>query len=139
MPALVPPGLPGTWLGGNLAEFRRDMLAFLVRGARTQGDVSRMRFGPRTLYLVAHPDLIEEVLVHKAKHFRKHFAIRMNRLLLGNGLLTSEGDFWLRQRRLAQPAFHRDRIAGYGSIMVEYAERMAESGSPDGSATFTPT
>jgi len=50
--------------------------------------------------------------------------LRLNRLMFGNGLLTSEGDFWIRQRRLAQPAFHRERIAAYGSAMVGYAERM---------------
>jgi cytochrome P450 len=75
--------------------------------------------------LVSHPDAIEDVLVTKARNFTKHFALRMNSMILANGLLTSEGDFWLRQRRLIQPAFSRDRIAGYGAIMVAYAERMA--------------
>ena len=53
--------------------------------------------------------LIEEVLVHKAKQFRKHYAVRMNKLLLGKGLLTSDGDFWLRQRRLAQQGSQQER------------------------------
>src|SRR5882757_7236294 len=92
-----PPALPGTWFGGNLREFRQDMLAFYVRLARTCGDIASMRLGPNRIYLIAHPDLIEEVLVHKAKQFRKHYVVRMNRLLLGNGLLTSDGEFWLRQ------------------------------------------
>jgi len=74
--------------------------------------------------LVNHPDLVEEVLVTRNRHFIKHFALRMTQTTLGNGLLTSEGEFWRRQRRLAQPAFHRDRIAGYAAVMVEYAERM---------------
>jgi cytochrome P450 len=125
-----PPGPPGNWLFGNLTELRRDMLAFYVRCAREYGDLVRLRIGPRSLYLVNHPDLIEQVLVHQARNFRKHYAIRMNRLLLGNGLLSSEGDFWLRQRRLAQPAFHRDRINAYGSIMVELTERMLSQWQP---------
>ena len=58
-----------------------------------------------------------------ARNWVKHYALKMNRLLLGDGLLTSEGDFWLRQRRLIQPLFHRDRLAGYGAVMVELAER----------------
>jgi cytochrome P450 len=124
MATRIPPGPPGTFFGGNLREFRQDMLAFYVRLARDYGDVSSLRLGPTRIYLIAHPDLIEEVLVQKAKQFRKHYAVRMNKLLLGNGLITSEGDFWLRQRRLSQPAFHRDRIAAYSSIMVEFTQRM---------------
>ncbi len=126
----IPPSLPGTLFGGNLREFRQDMLAFYVRTAHTCGDVSSLRLGPRRIYLIAHPDLIEEVLVHQAKHFRKHYVVRMNRLLLGKGLLTSDGDFWLRQRRLSQPAFHRDRVASYGSIMVEFTQRMLAEWQP---------
>ena len=89
------------------------------------------RLGPRRLILLSDPDGIEQVLVTNARNFTKHFALRMNSLLLANGLLTSEGDFWLRQCRLIQPVFHRERIAGYGAIMVAYAERMAAAW-PDG-------
>src|SRR5262245_8617427 len=94
-----PPGPPGRFLSGNLREFRRDMLGFYTRCAREYGDRVAIRLGPRSIYLVNHPDLVEDVLVRHGRNFRKHFALRMNRLLLGNGLLTSEGDFWLRQRR----------------------------------------
>ena len=86
-----------------------------------------MRFGMRRVYLINHPDLIEQVLVGNARNFVKHYALKMNRLLLGEGLLTSEGDFWLRQRRLLQPLFHRDRLTGYGAVMVELAESLAAS------------
>ncbi len=119
-----PPGPKGHWLSGNLPEFRRDRLGFLTHCARTYGDVVKLRFGPRRMMLVNHPDLVEEVLVTQNRHFIKHFALRMSKTTLGNGLLTSEGEFWRRQRRLAQPAFHRDRIAGYAAVMVAYAERM---------------
>jgi cytochrome P450 len=119
-----PPGPKGSWLGGNLSEFRRDRLGFFVRCAREYGDVVAVRFGHHRVYLVNHPDLIDSVLVSQAKHFSKHWAIRMNPLILGNGLLTSEGDFWLRQRRLAAPAFQKQRINTYAGSMVEITQRM---------------
>jgi cytochrome P450 len=119
-----PPGPRGTWLGGSLAELRRDRLGFWARVARDYGDVVSLRIGSRPLWLVSHPDLIEEVLVTQARHFIKHFALRLNPLVLGKGLLTSEGDFWLRQRRLIQPAFQRGRLAAFGPVMVAYARRL---------------
>src|SRR5262249_15540470 len=81
-------------------------------------------------YLLNDPDAIEFVLVHGSRHFTKHFALRLNPLVLGNGLLTSEGDFWLRQRRLAQPAFHRQRVAAYGDVMVAHTERLLAEWRP---------
>lgn len=125
-----PPGPQGTWLGGNLPDFRKHRLDFLTRCAREYGDVVRLRFAHRILYLLAHPDLIEEVLVTKARHFTKHFALRLNPVILGNGLLTSEGEFWLRQRRLMQPVFNRSRIVGYAQAMVEAAERLMAGWEP---------
>src|SRR5713226_6382407 len=122
-----PPGPKGHFLWGNLREFRPDMLGFWTECARTYGDVSAFRLGIRRCVLVNHPDLIEEVLVTNARNFIKHFALRMSPVVLGRGLLTSEGDFWLRQRRLAQPAFSRHRIAAYGDVMVRYTERMLAS------------
>ena len=83
-----------------------------------------LRLGPKRAFVVNHPDLVEEVLVTHNKCYIKHFALRIAKTTLGNGLLTSEGDFWLRQRRLAQPAFHRERIAGYAATMVDFTERM---------------
>src|SRR5947209_17300793 len=122
---LWPPGPPGRLLRGHLPEFRRDRLAFFVRCARDYGDVVALRFGPRRIFLVSHPDLIEQVVVAEARHVIKHFALRLNPLVLGKGLLTSEGDFWLRQRRLIQPAFSRDRLHAYGADMTAAAEQLA--------------
>ncbi|HEY1859039.1 MAG TPA: cytochrome P450 [Gemmataceae bacterium] len=130
---LRPPGPKGHLLLGNLPEFRRDMLSFVTDCTRTYGDVVAFRLGPRRCLLINHPDLIEEVLVTNARNFIKHFVLRMKPSLLGKGLLTSNGDFWLRQRRLAQPAFHRDRINAYGAVMVSYTERML-AGWKDGEA-----
>src|SRR4051794_2629784 len=123
-------GPPGRWLGGNLADFRRDRLAFLSRCARDYGDVVALRFGPHRIHLVSHPDAIESVLVTQARNFIKHFGLRMTPLVLGKGLLTSEGDFWLRQRRLVQPAFLRSRIAAYGPVMVDAARRVLDTWAP---------
>jgi cytochrome P450 len=122
--AARPPGPEGHWLRGHLQEFRSDRLGFLTACARSYGDVVALRLGPARIWLLSHPDLVEEVLVHQNRRFIKHFALRAATPSLGRGLLTSEGDFWRRQRRLAQPAFHRDRVASYGAVMVAYAERM---------------
>jgi cytochrome P450 len=122
--ASLPPGPPGTLLGGNLPAFRRDRLDFMRQCTRDYGDVVALRLGPRRLFLVNHPDGIEEVLVTQARNFIKHFALRGDPFVLGNGLLTSEGDFWLRQRRLIQPAFLPSRIAVYAPAMVAAAERL---------------
>jgi cytochrome P450 len=133
MPALVPPRLKGRFLTGNLREFRHDRLGLFLRCARDHGDVVGLRVGPIRAVVLNHPDAIEEVLVTQSKNFIKHFALRVNRLLLGNGLLTSEGDFWLRQRRLIQPAFVRQSVLGYADVMVAYTERLL-AGWRDGEA-----
>ena len=121
------PGPKGRWLGGNLRDFSDDRLAFLDRCFRDFGDVVPIRFAHRRLVVFNHPDMVEEILVTRNRQFIKHFALRLAKPTLGNGLLTSEGDFWRRQRRLSQPAFHRERIAAHGAVMVEYAERMMRS------------
>jgi cytochrome P450 len=126
----LPPGPKARLLSGHLREFMGDRLNFLARCARDHGDISSIRLGPRRCVLVNHPDLIEQVLVTDARHYVKHFGARLYRPLLGNGLVTSEGDFWLRQRRLAQPAFHRQRVAGYAPTMVAITERHLAGWAP---------
>jgi cytochrome P450 len=116
-----PPGPRGRFLTGNLPELRQDSLATYTRCAREYGDCVSLRFGPSRVCLLSHPDLIEQVLVTKAGNFIKHWGLRSAQRLLGNGLLTSESDFWRRQRRLIQPAFTRERIASYGTTMVRLA------------------
>ena len=110
-------GPNGNWLSGNLPSFRRDMLAFFTRCAREYGDIIFFRLGPKRIYLLNHPDYIEQVLVTENRNFIKHYITRLLRPLLGDGLLTSEGEDWLRERRLVQPAFHRSRIDAYGPIL----------------------
>lgn len=128
--ARVPPGPKGHWLGGNLPDFRKHRLDFFTRTAREYGDVVKLRFAHRPIYLVSHPDAIEQILVTKAKHFIKHFALRMSPLVLGRGLLTSDGDFWLKQRRLIQPIFLASRIKSYGHDMVTATQRLIANWKP---------
>jgi cytochrome P450 len=123
-PVRLPPGPRGGFLLGSLREFRRDTLGFFTHLAREYGDCVCFRAAFRRVYLLNHPDLIESVLVTQSHNFIKHYVLRLLRPTMGNGILLSEGDFWLRQRRLVQPAFHRSRINAYGDIMVAYAERM---------------
>jgi cytochrome P450 len=123
--ALRAPGPKGNLILGVMPEFNRDSLAYIEQ-AREYGDVVRMRFFYLTVHFLYNPDHIEYVLSTNAKNFIKSRSLRTPffRRLVGNGLLTSEGEEWKRQRRLAQPAFHRQRISGYGDVMVEYADRM---------------
>ena len=127
----LPPGPPGNLIQGHQAEFRRDPLTFLTKTAREYGDLATIRFGPSRVVLASHPDYVESVLVSNNRIFRKGPALRRNPVLLGSGLLTSEGEQWRRQRRLIQPAFSRQRVTAYGEVMSAYAER-AVAGWTDG-------
>ena len=120
----LPPGPKGHPILGVMPEFNRDTLGFIER-CRQYGDVVRSRFLYVYAYFLYNPQDIETLLATNARSYRKSGSLRSPffRRLVGNGLVTSEGDFWRRQRRLAQPAFHRQRISSYGDVMVEYAKR----------------
>ncbi len=105
---------------------RRDILGTLTELAREYGNVARIKVGPQHVIVVSHPDLIRAVVITEARRFVKGRGLERTRRLLGSGLLTSEGDFHLRQRRLAQPAFHRERIATYAAVMQERASCAVE-------------
>ena len=120
-PSTVPPGPRRRVPALNALRMGRDPLAFLTDLAQRYGDIARVPLGAETLYLFNHPDLIREVLVTQHRNFHKGRGLERARMLLGTGLLTSEDEFHLRQRRLAQPAFHRQRVAAYGATMAAYA------------------
>ena len=104
--------------------------AFLLKIARAYGPILRYPVGPPIgpglqFYLVSDPEGVKHVLQDNARNYSKDtFQYNLLSSITGRGLLTSDGDFWLRQRRLAQPAFHRQRIAGFGPLMTGYAEAM---------------
>lgn len=107
--------------GAILFGLRRDPLAFLMRMVRQYGDVVHFQVGPQHFYLLNHPDYIKEVLVTQDHSFMKGEALQRTKRLLGEGLLTSEGELHRHQRRIIQPLFHRMKLSHYGSIMTEYA------------------
>src|SRR5437660_4993389 len=121
-----PPGPKGSPIIGVMREFNRDSLSFIERCARDYGDVVWMRFLYVPAVFLYHPNDIEYVLSTNSKNFIKSMSLRSNffQRLVGNGLLTSQDEEWKRQRRLSQPAFHRDRIATYANTMVEYTQRL---------------
>jgi cytochrome P450 len=119
-------GPEGNSIVGNLADLGRDPLGFLTHCAQEYGDIVPLRLGLTSACLLTNPDYIEQVLADR-QQFIKSPGFRVLKTLLGEGLLTNEGDSWLRQRRLAQPVFHQKKISGYGSVMVDYTERMLKS------------
>jgi cytochrome P450 len=122
------PGPRGHPLLGSLPEVRRDPIRMFLQAFHAYGDVVRFRFGPMVGHLVSSPDGVNHVLAENNKNYGKQTrGYRNLRYVLGNGLLTSEGEFWRRQRRIAQPAFHRQRISGFAATMVRAAEAAAAS------------
>ncbi|HEY6944894.1 MAG TPA: cytochrome P450 [Candidatus Acidoferrum sp.] len=122
-----PPGPKGLFLLGSIFEVSRDWLGFYQRCADKYGDVVLVHLAHVPVYLLVHPRDIESVLITNAANFTKSADYRALARVLGNGLLTSEGDFWQRQRSLIQPAFHRQNILTYASVMTSAVERMLNS------------
>jgi cytochrome P450 len=117
----LPPG-PSHWSTWRLAlAFYRDPLRLFLDLARDHGDIVHARLGQFHVFLLSHPDLAEEVLVTHARNFSKERGPA--RQVTGNGLLVSEGAFHMRERRLLQPAFHRNRIAVYAEVMADFSRR----------------
>ncbi|HEX8638051.1 MAG TPA: cytochrome P450 [Pyrinomonadaceae bacterium] len=123
-PPNSPPTIKTDWIGGHFRSFRRNPPEFLTRIAKL-GNVTEFRLSSQRAFLINHPDLIRDLLVTNHAKFIKGRALQRAKSLLGEGLLTSEKEFHLRQRRMIQPAFHRARINEYAKSMIEYGERMA--------------
>ena len=128
--APVPPGPQGHFITGNLVAFSEDPLGFLTRCAREYGDVVRLG---KTNYLLAHPDLIEKVLVNGEGHFVKiagHEARKRSQGGFPEAMMNSEGEDWLRKRRFVQPAFHRKYVAACGQKVISLTEHLLDSWRP---------
>lgn len=126
--APVVTGLP---LVGPLFEMRRDYLGLMSRVAAEYGDIARMRIGPVTAHLLNHPDHVHHVLVEHFRNYQKKTrGYAAMRRIVGEGLVTSEGAFWQRQRRIAQPAFKRSTVSGFDAKMVQAAEAMVQRWQP---------
>src|SRR2546425_8291715 len=119
-----PPG-PGLSSLASLRMLRADPIQLLTRGAAC-GDVAFLRLPRFPAYLLNHPDLVWDVLATRSHDVRKGPTIEASRRLLGDGLLTTEGEIHNRQRRLLQPIFHHERIDGYAKAMVDLTERAAD-------------
>lgn len=126
MPRL-PPGPGRAWPGQLAFAFSRDRLRFLHDLTARYGDVVFVRVAGEPFAILNHPDYVRDVLVTRHRQFHKGIGLERARLLLGNGVLTSEDDFHDRQRRLILPAFHRDRIAAYAATMADCANRRSET------------
>lgn len=117
----------GILLLGNLPEFRRDPLRAIARWHADYGDLVRFRLGPRRFALLSHPDLAEELLIRRPEDFPKIHNWKRGTgltMVFGNGLVTSSGALWKRQRQLIQPVFHRSRVVEFGDTMISTAERF---------------
>lgn len=124
--SFYPPGPRRVLPLAGLFAYRRGPLPFFQNLAERYGDISYFRLGPQRAFFFNHPDYIKDILVTNHQNFMKGLALQRAKRLLGEGLLTSEGEFHRRQRRLAQPAFHRNRIASYADVMTAYAAQTSQ-------------
>lgn len=119
------PGPRGWPVLGKAGEFQANPLGLLTRSIQQYGDVVKLKL-VRTAIIVNHPDGVRHVLHDHHPRYKKNFVYDRLKAMLGNGLLTSQGDFWKRQRKLAQPSFHRQRIKGFADLMAAHTARMLE-------------
>jgi cytochrome P450 len=124
-PRTLPPGPRGLPMLGMLTAMRRDATGVFLDAARQFGDVAYLKILSRHGFLITNPRDVRHVLQDNARNYHKSPLYQKLRISIGDGLLTSEDDFWLRQRRIAQPAFNRQRIAALTGVMVQAAEETA--------------
>ena len=114
--------VPGPF--GPLAQSRRDPMGFILQGCYRFGDVFRFQLGPMVFHVVAHPDGVKHVLLDHQRNYPRSRYYNRTKVVLGEGLVTTEGAPWRRLRRLAQPAFHHRRIAALAGVMTEAIDAM---------------
>jgi cytochrome P450 len=129
IPKTYSPAVP---IFGALPQLQKSPLKVMFRAASEFGDLVRVPLPTIQMFVAGHPDLAEHILVTNSKNYTKDTrGYNMLRRVLGNGLVTSEGAFWKRQRRIAQPAFHREKIARFADSMVRAASECAEAWPTD--------
>ncbi len=126
----LPPGPSGLPLLGSVFEVKHDVLRLLLHGMLDHGDTVRFRFGPWDFVTLHRPEDIRAVLLERHAEFHKSPSYEGLRLVLGNGLLTSEGEFWQRQRKLATPAFHHRRLVEFAATMTRCTSELADAWAP---------
>lgn len=122
----LPPGPNGLPLLGSLVDYFPDMLGFLKRVSDEYGDIVYYKLGSRKMYLLNNPEHIKDVLVTNNRNFEKSRALKRSKIILGEGLLTNEGESHIKQRRTIQPVFHHQMIKSYGDVMADYASIVSE-------------
>ena len=138
VPTPMPPGPRKRVPGAHLLAFSRDMLGFVCRLKREYGDVVAFRLGPERAVLLSHPEHLHAVLVRQHRAFQKGRRGDVTKQFLGEGLLNSEGARHQHQRRLLQPAFHRQRLAQYATVMTTHAARLRQSWQDGDTLDITP-
>lgn len=126
------PGPRGHWFFGSTREMQRDPLGFYLSQHQLYGDIVRFNaVPPYKWYLISHPEDVDHILYKNQQNYPKGDLFNNHmRVLMGEGLLTSEGEFWRRQRRLAQPAFHRQQLIKFGEIFTQAALDMVKEWQP---------
>ncbi len=124
-PLKNPPTPKGIPLFGNLLQFRKDPLSFLLKTSSELGDIIRLKLGPEKLYVISHPDHLKHVFLDNYKNYEKKSRMWTKLMpLFGLSLVTTDGDTWKRRRRLAQPSFHHERIAAFAKQMSEATQDL---------------
>jgi cytochrome P450 len=123
------PFAPSRPILGFLPEFKKNRLNLSTHLMETYGDIVQYKLGPHKTVMITHPDYIKHVLQENYNNYKKDYFYEDLKLVLGQGLVTSEGEFWRQQRKLVQPGFHRNQISRFAGIMVDQCDRMLESWS----------
>jgi cytochrome P450 len=124
---LRPPGPAYTRPIKTLHQFIHNPIKILTSLAKEYGDISYIKLGRQNVYLINNPDFIEKILIHDHSNFTKGRRAQIAKSLLGEGLVTREGEYHRRQRRLIQPIFHPKQIRSYGTIMAYFSARLSNS------------
>ncbi len=114
---------------GFLPEFKKDRLGLSSRIMKKYGDIVQYKLGPHENVMITHPDYIKHVLQENYSNYKKDYFYEDLKLVLGQGLVTSEGEFWRQQRKLIQPAFHKHQISRFAEIMVKKCNELVNEWS----------